>query len=383
MTPWSTARLWLTDTALPLWSQVGFDQDRSVFHERLSLQGAPIRDMPRRLMVQARQIYSYATAERNNWMIGAGDLVARASRSMVRDYYEADGRPGWVMSVDNSGLVVDPTRDLYAHSFVLLGLAAAFESTGDDFYLVLADDTLRFMDSSMASSCGGYVSSLPNSSQSELRQNPHMHLLEALLALYVVAPKNDYRLRSKKVVSLLETRLFQPSTGILTEYFRSNWLPVEGDRGRLFEPGHHYEWIWLLSRYSQIFDCALSPCIEALRSTATIYGRSQKGGLWSAVRDDGVVIDPFIRLWPHTEAIKAGLSGKATDGYASVDRWLTILYQTFLRSAYPGGWNDLLTIDDQLLVDYIPSSSFYHLVCAFSECEDHYGSRLSSDSDPT
>jgi mannose/cellobiose epimerase-like protein (N-acyl-D-glucosamine 2-epimerase family) len=382
LTPWVISRQWLIGTALPLWADVGFDQVRSVFHERLTLQGVPMGTLPRRLMVQARQIYSYANAERNNWMVGAGDLVARASRSMVRDYFEADGRPGWVTSVDASGRVVNPARDLYAHSFVLLGLASAFQSTGDEYYLVLADKTLQFMDSEMANNSGGYVSSWPNSAQFELKQNPHMHLLEALLALYAVAPRNDYRSRSEDVVSLLERHLFQPSTEILAEYFKPNWLPIEGDRGRLFEPGHHFEWVWLLNRYRQIFDCSLPLCSEALRRTATAFGRSDKGTLWSEVRDDGLVIESSIRLWPHTEAIKAVLSGKPHTPESSVEMWLSILYQTFLEPAYPGGWNDRLTIDKELLVDYIPASSFYHLVSAFSECEYHFGPQLTGHCDP-
>ena len=118
-TSWMTARSWLVSDALPLWAETGFDQNRNAFHERLTLDGIPIHDVPRRLMVQARQIYSYATAARHDWIVGASDLVAMAARSMVRDYYEADGRPGWVMSVDSHGCVVEARRDFYGHSFVL------------------------------------------------------------------------------------------------------------------------------------------------------------------------------------------------------------------------------------------------------------------------
>jgi mannose-6-phosphate isomerase len=106
-TSWMTARSWLVSDALPLWAETGFDQNRNAFHERLTLDGIPIHDVPRRLMVQSRQIYSYATVAQHNWIEGANDLVAIAARSMVRDYYEADSRPGWVMSVDSHRCVVE------------------------------------------------------------------------------------------------------------------------------------------------------------------------------------------------------------------------------------------------------------------------------------
>lgn len=152
-----TARSWLVSDALPLWAETGFDQNRNAFHERLTLDGIPIHDVPRRLMVQSRQIYSYATVAQHNWIEGANDLVAIAARSMVRDYYEADSRPGWVMSVDSHRCVVEARRDFYGHSFVLFGLAAAFQATGDDRYLTLADNTLVFLDSMMAHPGGGFI----------------------------------------------------------------------------------------------------------------------------------------------------------------------------------------------------------------------------------
>lgn len=373
MNPWSTARSWLIDYALPLWSQAGFDQSLSLFYDRLTLEGTPIRDAPRRLMVQARQIYSYATAKRHNWMGNPADLIARAAESMVRHYYEVDGQPGWAMSVDSSGRVVDSRRDFYAHSFVLFGLAAAFQSTGDDQYLDLADHTLVFLDSMMSHQGGGYVTALPSLPSSELQANPHMHLLEALLALYAVAPKNEYSERAEEIVALFETRFFQPSAGILCEHFTSSWLPVGGDRGRLFEPGHHYEWIWLLDRYSHLLGRMLPPCTDSLRRTALKYGRSNGGLLWSQVRDDGVVINSSFRLWPHTEVLKAELSARCGDGYASAGVWLDHLYQRFLKLAFAGGWHDLFDVDGRLLVDYMPASSLYHIVCAFSEYESQTG----------
>jgi mannose/cellobiose epimerase-like protein (N-acyl-D-glucosamine 2-epimerase family) len=366
---WRVVRDWLTLKSLPLWAREGFSEDRGVFQERLTLEGQPILNAPRRLMVQARQIYSYAVAEQRHWMPGAGALVSEAARSMVRDYYQADGQQGWVRSVDAVGKIVDPTRDFYAHSFALFGLAAAFQSTRDDYYLAVADNTLRFLDSAMRHRAGGYVTQLPPCPGREMMQNPHMHLLEALMALYQVAPREDYRLRSQELISLLERHLFRPSAGILGEYFTSKWLPVDGDRGRLFEPGHHYEWVWLLGRYIRLFQCSLPVCTSLLLATANTKGISPEGLVWAEVREDGLVLDASIRLWPHTESMKAELSLGSADAYVRADRWLRVLYETFLAPAYPGGWHDRIDGQCRLLTDCMPASSLYHLVCALSEYE--------------
>jgi mannose-6-phosphate isomerase len=67
-------------------------------------------------------------------------------------------------------------------------------------------------------------------------------------------------------------------------------------------------------------------------------------------------------LWAHTEAVKAAL---AAGNMAEADRWLGILYKHFLQPN--GGWRDLLDADGTVKVEFMPASSFYHVMCALSE----------------
>ena len=50
--------------ALPLWAAAGFDEANGRFHERLEFSGAPLPDVPRRLIVQARQIVVVADSSK-------------------------------------------------------------------------------------------------------------------------------------------------------------------------------------------------------------------------------------------------------------------------------------------------------------------------------
>jgi mannose/cellobiose epimerase-like protein (N-acyl-D-glucosamine 2-epimerase family) len=47
--------LWLKEVALPYWGTVGVDHRRGGFHERLTLKGGPVLDVPKRPMVQFRR----------------------------------------------------------------------------------------------------------------------------------------------------------------------------------------------------------------------------------------------------------------------------------------------------------------------------------------
>ena len=59
-----TLRTLMTDHSLPLWAREGWDSSRGGFVERLDPQGRADEFAPRRVRVQARQIYCFAKAAR-------------------------------------------------------------------------------------------------------------------------------------------------------------------------------------------------------------------------------------------------------------------------------------------------------------------------------
>jgi mannose/cellobiose epimerase-like protein (N-acyl-D-glucosamine 2-epimerase family) len=56
----------------------GFDKAARGFHERLDLAGDPIRNLPRRLMVPARQIVVYAQSSLLGWHSNGAHLAPEA-----------------------------------------------------------------------------------------------------------------------------------------------------------------------------------------------------------------------------------------------------------------------------------------------------------------
>ena len=239
-------RDWATRQALPLWATVGFDGATGRFRETLTHEGKPVPDAPTRLIVQARQIFSYALAARRDWYRDANWIVDGAYHAMVRDYYRPDGQPGWVYSIYGDGRIGDERRDLYSHAFALLAVASYVGATGRREALSLADETLAFLDRDMhAPTSGGYLEALPRSNAPR-RQNPHMHLFEALLSLWAHSRENRYLARAGEMFGLFTSRFFRSEAGTLGEYFDEKLQPAPGEKGTIVEPGHHSEWVWLL-----------------------------------------------------------------------------------------------------------------------------------------
>ena len=78
--------------------------------------------------------------------------------------------------------VIDAHRDLYDHAFILLALASAARLLPAPPLRQEALDLLGYLDARFAHPLGGYVEVLPPTLPR--RQNPHMHLLEALLTAF-------------------------------------------------------------------------------------------------------------------------------------------------------------------------------------------------------
>ena len=370
--PWSRRlRTWAIDDALPFWATAGFDGSNGRFEERLALGGGRLPSVPIRLMVQARQIYVYATAARLGWYPRSAGLVERAFDSMVRDFQAADGQEGWVFSIDRRGTVVDARRELYAHAFVLFAVASFVQMTGQSATLALADQTLAFIDENMRAHREGYVERLPPTA-GHRRQNPHMHLLEGLLALWSASSDRRYLERAGHVVDLFESRFFQPDSGTLCEYLDDELRPASGIDGAIVEPGHHYEWIWLLRWFARETGRPVGRYVDALYAHATDYGFDADGLIVDELLADGSCRLPSRRVWPITEAIKANIAearlgrpGAEERAAALAERLVTCLLQPATR----GGWIDRLDKDGKRTVDHMPASTFYHIVCALHELE--------------
>jgi mannose/cellobiose epimerase-like protein (N-acyl-D-glucosamine 2-epimerase family) len=365
-------RDWAVGEALPLWASAGFGAETGRFREALTLDGQPLVDIPTRLIVQSRQIFSYALAARRGWHPEAGAIVESAYKALVRDYYRADGKQGWVYSVYGDGRLGDPRRDLYSHAFALLAISSYIQMTGRREALALADETLAFIDREMhAPSSGGYIEVLPEA-DGPRRQNPHMHLFEAFLSLWANTGEGRFLSRAGEMFALFTSRFFRPEPGILGEYFDDTLQPAGGIAGEIVEPGHHSEWIWLLRWFERETGRAVQPYVDALYAHASRHGYDAAGLMVDEVLIDGTHRTPSHRTWPMTEAIKAnvaeaiagrvGASAKAAD-------LATLLLDRFLRAAHPGGWMDRLDARGGPAAPNMPASTLYHVLCAVDELD--------------
>jgi mannose/cellobiose epimerase-like protein (N-acyl-D-glucosamine 2-epimerase family) len=360
-------KLRVIDHALPLWSSEGWDPTLGGFIDRLGADGRADHAAPRRVFVQARQIYCYAKAAQMGWYSDGREIALKGLEHLLARAKAPDGRPGYVHTLAPDGSVLDPLRDSYDHAFVLLALSTVYALDQDAQVKAEIDALLAFLDSQLRSPHGGVLEGLPSSMPR--RQNPQMHLFEAMIAAFDATHDAAFQQRAGDFFALFLANLYDKQKRVLGEYFEEDWSKIEPVS---IEPGHQAEWVWLLKGFERITGCPTGRHRGELLASALRYRDEATGCLIDEGDAEGNVRRHTRRLWPQSEMAKAwiaqaeaGEAGAADEARAALVR----LERHYLSHPVAGGWYDQFDRDGHSLVDTIPSSSFYHVLCAVTEAE--------------
>ncbi|WP_428426419.1 AGE family epimerase/isomerase [Pararhizobium sp.] len=373
----ATLNEWLSEKALPLWRDKGFDLAGGGFVETIDMAGQPTR-ANRRSRVQPRQVYCFAEAGRRGW---SGDWQTVANDGIAhfdRVYLQPSGFYGALADAD--GNLIDASFDLYNQAFALLAFAyLAQVFPGRKAEMIDRSNALR---NSLEAHCKHPLAGFEedNPPRLPLGSNPHMHLFEACLASETVEGFDAvaWTNLADEIAFLCMEHFIDRETGALREFFDHDWAPVSGDQGRIVEPGHQFEWAWLLLRWGERRGNA-----DALVKARRLFEIGEQYGIAQprdvavmTLFDDFSVADPIARLWPQTEWLKSATRFAALTQGEERERYLrsavraATALQCFLDTPVQGLWRDKQKADGSFVDEPAPASSFYHILCAIYELDD-------------
>ena len=359
------------DHMLPLWSTEGWDDKSGGFLDRLTENGRADTLAPRRVLVQARQIYCFAKVAQIGWYPQGRKIALKGLEHLLTKAKRPDGKPGFAHTLAHDGSVLDPLRDAYDHAFVLLALASVYALDRDAQVRTEIDSLCEYLDAHLRSPHGGFLEGYPASMPR--RQNPQMHLFESMISAFDATRDATFQNRAGDFFALFLSSFYDKHKQVLGEYFENDWSRIEPVS---VEPGHQAEWVWLLMGFERITGCPTGRYRAELLKSALRYRDEVTGCLIDEGDANGNIKRHTRRCWPQTEITKAwiaqaeaGEPGAADEARAALLR----LETHYLNHPVTGGWYDQFDRDGKSLVPTIPASSFYHILCACVEAEQVLG----------
>lgn len=356
---------WLVAAAYPLWSHNGIDPRNGGFAEALDGNGHAIA-LPRRARVHPRQVYAFSQAHALGWRGDVRSIVSGGMDYFETHYRRADGLFRALAGAD--GAALDESALLYDQAFALLGYAAAAAALDARAEFETRALALRqAIEAHLRAEDGAYHSG--EGSLDHRESNPHMHLLEAYLAWAEIGHDAGWARGVRAMAELALSRLINRDSGAIGESYLATWQPVPGIAGRIIEPGHQFEWAWLLLRCERWHSApALRGAALRLISIGDRFGVCD-GVAINALYDDFSIKDARARCWPQTERLKAALLAAALTGepqYEAMAEAAVMSIFPYLNTAVPGLWRDVRLPNGEFIGSPVPASTFYHLVSAIA-----------------
>lgn len=347
------------------------------YYERLGKGFKPVLTGQRRLVTQCRQLSIYSHFALKNSKIRLLSDGLQSEFEYIAGRYHDPETGLWHFSLDDGGRVLDRTCDLYALSFVIFSFSHYYRATLDDRARVRALEVLALIDrdfrleTGLAEALGADGKPLPKMR----RQNPHMHLLEACLFAYETWRDEAFLAMADEMVALFYGSFFDAGRCALVEFFDDALTP-HPEKGGHVEPGHYFEWVWLLKMHGGMTGAADrhdAACLELL-DWANRYGWDPDyGGIYDSLTPDGAVIADTKRIWPFCEALKANalMISAVPDRQALKDRvaeMVAVFDEKYMDER--GFWTEWLNRDLTPAVDYMPGTTPYHVYFGIEETMD-------------
>ncbi|MGH8331341.1 MAG: AGE family epimerase/isomerase [Pseudomonas sp.] len=350
------------DVIVPLWQGPGWNADMALPYEALDAEHQPLPPQRYRAMACARQLYLFSS------LIGqvpaAEERAAALFRSLQQHFHDAE-HGGWFYSVDPQGAPLDQRKDLYTHAFILVACAHYWDKVREPLVESVLNAVLKVVAQRFATGDGLYEASLEcdwSSLESGPLQNPLMHLAEAFLATLSVRKDVAVQDALVELCTAMQKRFIDPQHGVLME------KPL-GAVDNWFEPGHQFEWYFLLESSSLLRGSTLHASLERAFAFTEQLGVDQQTGAVRAMLDlepNGLPRDATQRIWAQAEYLRA--LTLRPDSEAVVLHQLQALQQ---RSLHAGGWYECRDENGDVTRRDMPSTTPYHLATCYRGLADY------------
>lgn len=339
-------------TLVPLWTGSGWNADLALPYEAVDPQHQPMPPQRYRAMACARQLYLFSSLIGQH--PGADEHAGQLFRSLQRHFHDAE-HGGWIYSIDAKGNPLDSRKDLYTHAFILFACAHYWGKVREPLVESVLDAALTVVLERFATPDGLYESVLARNWASLGEgplQNPLMHLTEAFLAALAVRDDAQVHTALLALTNAMHKHFVEPVNNLMLE------KPL-GAVDNWFEPGHQFEWYYLVVASPLLRASPLRGSLEQAFGFAERFGLKD-GAVLSMLEPDGSVRDATQRIWAQAEYLRA--LTLRPDAAQRLPAQLAVLRERFLHAE---GWYECRDGHGDVSRHDMPSTTPYHLATCY------------------
>jgi mannose/cellobiose epimerase-like protein (N-acyl-D-glucosamine 2-epimerase family) len=362
----------LTENILKFWYPGTIDREHGGFLIDHDAQGRFKGEGPKAIVTQARMVWLSARLMREG---RGGPAMAEAARQGYRfllDRMWDRDFGGFYWEVDRTGTrVVHANKHLYGQAFGLYAIAEYARATRDQAAVA---DARRLFDLIEArahdATHGGYREFFARDwgppppearpylgGTADLKlMNTHLHLMEALTALYLADPSPRVAMRLSELITIQSNTVVRKKIGACTDQYAADWTPKLDGAAARASYGHDLENIWLLADALEALGQPVAPLGDLFTqlfaySVANGYDESN-GGFY----DSGPLGQPADRRdkiwWVQAEALVSALTMYRLTGdphYARVYLKTWAFTDTKQTDWTAGEWHPTVTADGRAI----------------------------------
>ncbi|WP_341522449.1 AGE family epimerase/isomerase [Pseudomonas sp. G.S.17] len=348
---------------VPLWLGPGWNADMALPYEAVDAEHRPLPPQRYRAMACARQLFVFSSLIDHPSVPEAADRAAALFRSLQGHFHDAENG-GWFYSIDPQGAPLDRRKDLYTHAFIIFACAHYWAKVREPLVESVFNAALTVVAERFADGTGLYEAMLGEdwtSLNTGPLQNPLMHLAEAFLATLAVREDAATVGALDDLVHGMQERFVDNAHGVMLE------KPL-GAVDNWYEPGHQFEWFFLLDSSSHLRGSPLHTSLTQAFAHAEAQGVDpQTGAVVAMLEVDGTVRDGTQRIWAQAEYLRA--LALRPDSEAALGRELRALQTRFLHAS---GWNECLDSAGQVSRSDMPSTTPYHLATCYIGLAEYF-----------
>jgi len=313
---------------LPFWCGPALDRKNGGWMGWLSNDLQPDRSQPKGLIVNARILWAFSAVHRARPKKLFQQMAARAFDFVTNKFWDAK-HGGAFWRLDDSGKVIDDSKKIYGHAFVIYALTEFYLAFENEIALARAKELFELAEQhAHDQKFGGYIEVCNRDwseagtgarlSEKDLAEkksmNNQLHVLEAFTNLFRVWPEPRVAKRLRELVELFLTRILDANTQHLHHFFNEQW----NVRSDTYTFGHDIEAAWLLCEAAEVLgDASLLKNVQAvaLQMAGVVLreGIAADGAL-GYEGNGGKIIDYGKECWPQAEAVVGFLNAFQLSG---------------------------------------------------------------------